>query len=50
MNSILEKTWNEIDDEVSKCEDRIRKKYEMLQKRLADKEARGGWIMEVGWK
>ena len=22
-NSILEKTWNELDDEVSKCEDRI---------------------------
>ena len=45
-NSILEKTQNEQDDEVSKCEDRIRKKYEMLQKRLADKEARGRWIME----
>ena len=45
-NSILEKTWNELDDEVSKCEDRIQKKYEILQTRLADDEARGRWIME----
>ena len=46
VNSILEKTQNELDNEVSKCEDRIQKKYEMLQKRLADEEARGRWIME----
>ena len=55
-NSILEKTWNELHDEVSKSEERIRKKYEMLQKRLADEEARGQWMMdeisglEVKWK
>ena len=46
VNSVLEKKWNELDDDVSKCEDRIRKKYEMLQKRLADEEVRGRQIME----
>ena len=45
-NSILEKIQNELDDEVSKYEERIRKKYEMLQKRLADEEARGRQIMD----
>ena len=46
VNSILEKRQNEPDDDVSKCEDRIQKKYEMLQKRLADEKARGRQIME----
>ena len=35
-NSILEKTRNELHDEVSKSEERIQKTFEMLQKRLAD--------------
>ena len=56
QNCILEKTQNELDDEVSKYEERIQKKYEMLQKRLADEKARGRQIMdeisglEVKWK
>ena len=45
-NSILEKTQNELHDEVSKSEERIQKKYEMLQKRLVDEEARGRWMMD----
>ena len=45
-NSILEKTQNELHDEVSKSKERIQKKLEMLQKRLADEEARGRWMMD----
>ena len=45
-NNILEKTWNELHDEVSKSEERIQKKNEMLQKRLADEEARGRQMID----
>ena len=41
-----EKKQNELHDDVSKCKDRIQKKYEMFQKRLADEEARCRQIME----
>ena len=37
-NSVLEKERDELKDEVRKLEERKQKKFEMLQKRLADEE------------
>ena len=45
-NSVLEKKRDELNDEVTKSEERIQKKFEMLQKRLADEEARGRCMMD----
>ena len=45
-NSVLEKERDELKDKVRKLAKRIQKKFEMLQKRLADKEARGRSIVD----
>ena len=45
-NSILEKKRDELQDKVRKSEERIQQIFEMLQKRLADEEARGRSMMD----
>ena len=45
-NSVLEKKRDELKDKVWKLEERIKEKFEMLHKRLADEEARGRSMMD----